>query len=133
MFSVSKLQILKINYVNCSFPVVWGNIICEVDIFRIEDAYEFCPKLTLLVAEQSCSKFRSVVPRRQPNPRAIYKLTPSEATRKLFGNLCQVGRTVVTRVTSLVPVGTRKGCAECTYLVVNLTAGELEACFVSFN
>jgi len=86
------------------------------------------------VVEQSCSKFRSVVPRRQPNPRAVYQLTPSEATRKVNGNLCQVGRTVVTRVTSLVPVDIRKGCVESTYLAVNnLTVGDLEACFVSFN
>lgn len=86
------------------------------------------------MVEQSCSKFRSVVPRRQPNPRAVYQLTPSEATRKVNGNLCQVGRTVVTRVTSLVPVDIRKGCVESTYLAVNnLTVGDLEACFVSFN
>lgn len=104
-----------------------------MDICRIDDAYEFYPKLTLLVTEQSCSKFRSVVPRRQPNPRAIYQLTPSEATWKVCGNLCQVGRTFVTRVTSLVPVGIHKGCVESTYLVVNLTAGDLETCFVSFN
>jgi hypothetical protein len=86
--------------------------------------------ITLLVAEQSCSKFRSVVPRRQPNSRAIYQLSPSEATQKVCGNLCQVGR-IVTRATSLVPVGIHKGCVESTYLAVNQTAGDLEACFVS--
>jgi hypothetical protein len=106
---------------------------CSTGHCRIDDACEFCPKLTLLVPEQSYTKFRSVVSRRQPNPRAIYQLTPSEATRKVRGNLCQVGRTVVTRVTSLFPVGIHKGCVESTYLAVNLTAGDLEACFVSFK
>jgi len=44
MFSASKKQLLKINYVNCSFLIGRGDIIFVVlDIRRIDDAYEFCP------------------------------------------------------------------------------------------
>jgi hypothetical protein len=53
-------------------------------------AYELCTELVLLMNEQACSKFGSIVPRRRYlNPRASVIL--SEATREVCGHLGQAG------------------------------------------